>query len=182
MFFSTGQMLKRRTYQQALLKKVESVIFPQKFFPHSTGVVEKFWSVKCLLLRLYVLFLTGKKSTKRIRPKGRYENAPPLETPAATPSDTRKCPDFRASTERNLPAFFIVGVQKSEHFWTPAGEAAGGVHRGGRIFVAPPLWRILWLLSWRDKKVILPQRRLQTRVNIGCNVSDIVLHIGISVL
>ena len=94
----------------------------------------------------------------------------PLETPAATPSDTRKCPDFRASTERNLPAFFIVGVQKSEHFWTPAGEAAGGVHRGGWcsaqriinhddcrwqsyqnscIFVAPPLCRVLWLLSWR---------------------------------
>ena len=28
-----------------------------------------------------------------------------------------------------------------------AGDAAGGVYRGGRFFVAPPLYRLLWYLS-----------------------------------
>ena len=41
-----------------------------------------------------VLFLTGKKRTKRSQPKGRYENAPPLETPTASPSGVQKCSDF----------------------------------------------------------------------------------------
>ena len=53
-------------------------------------------------------------------------------------------------------SFLTEAFRKSEHFRKAVGDAAGGVHRGGRIFVAPPLCRILWLLSWRDKKVTLP--------------------------
>ena len=72
---------------------------------------------------------------------------PPLCTPpAASPSEARKCADFRASALRKPISFRVVSVQKSEHFWTLAGEAAGGVHRGGRIFVAPPLCRFLLVL------------------------------------
>jgi len=53
-----------------------------------------------------ILFLSlNKKSIKRNQPKGRYENAPPLETPAASPSDTRKCPDFRVSANTKLSRF-----------------------------------------------------------------------------
>ena len=43
-------------------------------------------------------------------------------------------------------AFSAVSVQKSEHFRTLVGNAAGGVHRGGRIFEAPPLCRFLLVL------------------------------------
>ena len=64
MFFSTGQMLKSRTYQQDLLKKVEGVIFPQKFFPHSTASVENFWSAEFLGVRCMLLSCPAKKVTK----------------------------------------------------------------------------------------------------------------------
>ena len=58
---------------------------------------------------------------------------PPLCTPpAASPSDTRKCADFRASTLRKPISFRVVSVQKSEHFWTLAGEAAQGFLKGWR--------------------------------------------------
>ena len=46
--------------------------------------------------------VSEQESNQRSRPKGRYENAPPLETPAASPSDTRKCPDFRVSATNKL--------------------------------------------------------------------------------
>jgi len=45
-----------------------------------------------------VLFLLRQEKYQKNATKGRYENAPPLETPAASPFDARKCSDFRAST------------------------------------------------------------------------------------
>ena len=49
----------------------------------------------------------------------------PLVSPAASPSDSRKCSDFRESTGRKLATFCVVSVQKSGHFWTLDGDAAG---------------------------------------------------------
>ena len=94
--------------------------------------------------------------------RGRYENAPPLKIPLPHRQPVFKnVPIFEHLQPKNLESFLLVDTRKSEHFRVSDGVAVGGVHRGGRIFVAPPLWRVLWLLSWRDKKVTLPHYHLQ---------------------
>ena len=49
--------------------------------------------------------VTSTNNLKRNQPKGRYENAPPLETPAASSTASRKCSDFRKATDRKLAGF-----------------------------------------------------------------------------
>ena len=60
------------------------------------------------------------------------------DPPAASPSDSRKCTDFRKSTKKKLAAFASVSVQKSGHFWTLAGDAAQGFLKGTCLFVMSP--------------------------------------------
>ena len=88
--------------------------------------------------------------------RGHSEKACPLKKPL------RRFASQRAKMFRFLNAYISkslslhkVDIRKSEHFRVSNGEAAGEVHRRGRIFVAPLLCRVLWLLSWRDKKVTL---------------------------
>jgi hypothetical protein len=81
-----------------------------------------------------------------------YVPHPPPRQPAF-----KNIPIFERLQLKNLQLFSQVDFRKSEHFRESDGVAAGGVHRGGRICVAPPLCRILWFLSWRDKKGTLPQ-------------------------
>jgi len=91
-----------------------------------------------------VLFLLpNKKRTKRNQPKGRYENAPPLETPAATPSDFRKCPDFRKSTLRKLSDFSMQVFKNRDIFGHRSAMRRVGYAGEGAFFVAPPLRRLL---------------------------------------
>ena len=82
--------------------------------------------------------------------------------PAASPSDTRKCSDFRVSTKRKPASFLAVSVQKSEHFWTLAGEAAQGFLKGTCLFGMSPLIAFFWSFSWRSKKrTLLHSQRKQ---------------------
>ena len=85
--------------------------------------------------------------------RGRYENAPPLKIPLPHRQPVFKnVPIFEHLQPKNLESFLLVDTRKSEHFRVSDGVAAGGVHRGGRIFVAPPLCRLLLVLFLPVKK------------------------------
>ena len=49
-------------------------------------------------------------------------------------------------TFQTVVSFLFEDARKSEHFRVSDGDAAGGVSRGGRFFVAPPLFRLLLVL------------------------------------
>ena len=148
-------------------KQNETSRFVGRFFVLRESI--PFANVKCS----NVLFLLRqekyqKKATQGDIPKRHV----PLRNPcAASPASDQKCSDFWPLTFQNIASFFSVDTRKSEHFRVSDGEAAGGVHRGGRIFVAPPLWRILWLLSWRNKKVTLLHSCLQ-KSTLFCTSSN----------
>ena len=89
--------------------------------------------------------------------RGHSEKACPLKKPLRRLAS--RCPKmfrFLNTYNTKIERFLPVDSRKSEHFRESDGDAAGGVHRGGRLFEAPPLCRFLWLLSWRSKKVTLP--------------------------
>ena len=54
------------TFPQALWKEFLPHIFPQLTFPHSTGVVEKFWSAKSLGGGSVTFLSPNKKVTKEV--------------------------------------------------------------------------------------------------------------------
>ena len=150
-------MLKRRTYQQALWKHFFVTVFPQKPFPHSTAPVEKFWAAENLRVRLRTFLASPRKVPKEGDQRGATKMRPLWKPPPHRRPVSKNVPIFEHLQLKSLQACFPVDTRKSGHFRVSGRNAAGGVHRGGRFFVAPPLWRILWLLSWRDKKVTLPQ-------------------------
>ena len=114
-----------------------------------------------------VLFLIGKKRTKRSRHRGgASKRRPPLCTPpAASPVDTGKWSDFPVSNLKKPVSFCALNVQKPGHLWTLVGNAAGdskgwcsaqrikmNMIAGGNhtiIYASSkrPLSRFLWLLS-----------------------------------
>ena len=121
-----------------------------------------------------VLFLVAKKSTKRRRLKGTFRKgrtfgmiatgnhtyldslrgAPPLRNPCAR--NASRCPKmfrFLNTYNTKIPSLGNVDTRKSEHFRVSDGVAAGGFLRRA-LFRSASLSRLLWLLSWRSKKVI----------------------------
>ena len=119
-------------------------------------------------MRQCYFLVAEQESNQRSRHRGgATKMRPPLCTPpAAAPTGVQKCPDFWTPATQKLTGSLRVDARKSAHFRVSDGDAAGGVHREGRIFVAPPLCRVLWLLSWRDKKVTLLQHCLQQGIPI----------------
>ena len=82
---------------------------------------------KCEML----LSCPAKKVTKERGLRRRYENAPSLRIhPPPRHPTHENVPIFVSLQGKNLSLFRVVGVQKSEHFWTPAGEAAQGFLQG----------------------------------------------------
>ena len=69
-FLSTGQMLKTITFPQPLWKEFLLKIFPQESFPHSTGVVEFFWSEKSLGVLLCSFLVPARKEPKESGQRG----------------------------------------------------------------------------------------------------------------
>ena len=96
----------------------------------------------------------ARKESKEASQRGATKMRPPLETPAASPFGVQKCSDFRTPTAENIGSFLLVDTRKSEYFRVSDGEAAGGFLRRAH-FRSASLSRVLWLLSWRDKKVTL---------------------------
>ena len=124
-------MLKRRTYQQALWKNFFRHGFPQMFFPHSTGAVEKFWSAESPGSGGCYFLVSEQESNQRSRPKGRFEKAPPLETPAALLAGDQKCSDFWSPTAQRLAVFFLGRHPKIGTFSGVGWRCGGWILKAG---------------------------------------------------
>ena len=104
-----------------------------------------------------LLSCSAKKVTKEGGLRGHFEKACPLKKPLRRIAV--RCPEmsrFLDTYHSKASNYLHVDARKSEHFRVSARDAAGGVHRGGRIFVAPPLCRLLLVLFLPVKKRTLP--------------------------
>ena len=71
---------------------------------------------------------------------------PPLESPAATPSDFRKCTDFRKSTRDKTYRFLNGRCPKIGTFLDTGWRCGAGVSQGDMPFRNVPLSRFLFVL------------------------------------
>jgi len=76
----------------------------------------------------------------------------PGPPPAAYHPSTESVPTFSGLPIADPQVFSAVGVQKSEHFWTPDGEAAGGFLRGARFARSAPLGLLLLVLFLQEQE------------------------------
>ena len=98
----------------------------------------------------------GQRGATKMRP---LWNPPPLLHPTL-----ENVPIFGCLPGKNPASLWTVSVQKSEHFWTLAGEAAQGFLKGTCLFGMSPWVAFFWYFSWRPRKVhaLRPPKTYQT--------------------
>ena len=86
-----------------------------------------------------VTFLSlNKKVTKEVSQRGASKKCAPFGNPSRNAIRLPKMYRFSEVCSEKTFDFCIVGVQKSEHFWTPVGDAAQGFLKGTCLFGMSP--------------------------------------------